>query len=247
MRRIAVAAGVAVGVAWVGSRVNPPEDRTTLESGIGSCLLERAANVTIDTRSLEDAVNSLRTGFKTRIDLRSTNSEAMDEVLRNSRESGVRGSSSGSLRLKNVTLGQAVAAVIRQFEAEPYYLSYIVERGTVRIGLETDIEASEPVMTRAYDVTEWFTTGPTAHQYHEAFLGGHLELTPESIKHIVMETLRPPIWAENGGIAGTGVTMWGNYLIVRAPVSVQRDVQRGIFLMRHPIRPGAGREPMVTQ
>jgi hypothetical protein len=56
-----------------------------------------------------------------------------------------------------------------------------------------------------------------------------------------METVMPTVWKDAGGARGA-VRVFDDTMVVSGPASVQRKVQRLLFLVRHPAGPGDGKE-----
>lgn len=230
-RRLALVTLIALLVVAIASRINPKMKTGSPEPDVESCLTKRAAEVSIDTRSLADAINSLQTAFKTEI--------RVDTPNRWTDGKGI------IMRRKNVSLGQALAMVLRLFDESGDKLTYHVKDDVIRIAAENPNAAE--LVTRIYDITAWLEGDKPAPEWHEAFTNGYWEEPPEILENFVMEVVRTWLWDRNGGTSGACLKIRGHFLIVRAPVTAQREIRRLVFEMNSPAIEQAGRIKAVPK
>jgi hypothetical protein len=246
IRRCVIATLTSVAVMAVASRIN----RTGDEAAVEAVLQRRVPSVTLDMYRLDDALSGLSraSGVTIRKD--------DEDVLALARGSG------HPLRLNDVTVGEALAAIINRFDRDHYWLTYKVEGDNIVMGRMSKME--EPVVVRAYDVADLLAIPELKQRKglaEDELLGGNLFGGSgggggglfggggggfigipsgqwgrgDRLIVLIQEIVTPTVW--DGRSWHGGMRLWDEYLVVTAPKLVHRDIERLLFLMRNPAGP----------
>jgi hypothetical protein len=194
-------------------------------------LARTIATVEVDCRSLERAAGSLGNAYGVRVEI---------DRDRNPVWSAADGGGAPVMQLRDVTLVEALGRVMPRFMGSVDAPSYALEGEILRVGAEGVVDAREPMVVRAYEVGDLFTNYPESRMVLAYMYAGPqwIPERPERVEAFMMllqETVAATTWGRNGG---TGrVSMHGDWMVVTATARTQREVQRFLFLIRHPALP----------
>jgi hypothetical protein len=221
--RIVLTVFVAVGTAWVGSRVNRTDDLSVADPDVPDVFRRPIADTDIEVRSFEEAMEQLSRqsgGAVAYVDEVRPEDRNRAYLLKN-------GPPIEPLRLRRANVGTALAAVARQFHGERDWPPFVVRGGLVEVGGQV-AEVSEEV-DRAYDVRDLLA--PPQFPWSRSKSGGMSRRESEDLRS-VHRSLLPRLVAQLVRDE-TNLRLFGDYLVVRAPPHVQRDAQRLLLMLRH--------------
>jgi len=217
---------VAVFVAIVAGRVNRGRavEMTGTEPGVDPLLLQPVKNVDLNLQSIRWALEALNKASPVRVELDA-------ESFAGEAEAASEGPPPRPLRLKDQTVGEAVAAILARFDRPDRPLSFIVENGWVILGSAERLAGREASVVRAYGVGDLLEMEAAAHAEDKpAPRTGWVQGTARSFtQEGRLEALMPELGIKGGRTARVA----GRWLIVEGTPRAQRDVQRALFILRH--------------
>jgi hypothetical protein len=143
---------IAIATAWAASRVNRNPAAAMIDPDVDHVLKRHIGDITISVHSLKGALADLSTKSGVTFKLDDDQFSKMGGPPESSLL--IPGPPPEPLRLRNASLGTALAAVLTQFDSSPAALTYTIEPNAVSVHPADVADDPSATIVRAYDVRD---------------------------------------------------------------------------------------------